>query len=194
MHYRRFLLATAGCIGAGLDTDKVYLVLWDGFPISILDLVQEDMGWCGRGRSNNGENPSEKYHIMATLPNYIYLVEWLYKTDDTKASQSFISMEEQHVIALKSLHEMLHMVTLELGCWYVILEQYCACPVLHPREVSIPCHNACPHSRNELNKQFLPVRHAGLTDYLAFVFIRQPTENMTATRLVDKLKNHPLVG
>ena len=45
----RILLATAGCIGAGLDCSDVYSVCRLGFPISIINMVQE-MGRCGRGR------------------------------------------------------------------------------------------------------------------------------------------------
>ena len=47
--YPRILMATAGSIGAGLDSGDVYSVVKVGFPTNILEMVQE-MGRCGRGR------------------------------------------------------------------------------------------------------------------------------------------------
>ena len=39
--YPRILLATAGCIGAGLDSSDVYSVSQIGLPSGIIDMVQE---------------------------------------------------------------------------------------------------------------------------------------------------------
>ena len=46
IYYPRILAATSGCIGGSLDSSAVYCVIRDGFPSSILDLIQE-MGRCG---------------------------------------------------------------------------------------------------------------------------------------------------
>lgn len=46
--YPGILIATAGSIGAGLDSPDVYLVCQASFPTSIFEMVQE-MGRCGRG-------------------------------------------------------------------------------------------------------------------------------------------------
>ena len=46
--FPRILVATEGCIGAGLDSDSVHLIVHIGFPLSIMDLMQE-MVRCGRG-------------------------------------------------------------------------------------------------------------------------------------------------
>ena len=46
IYYPRILLATAGCIGAGLDSSDVYSVCRVGMPSGIIDMVQE-MGRCG---------------------------------------------------------------------------------------------------------------------------------------------------
>jgi len=43
--YTRILIATAGCIGAGVDSPDIYSISRIGFPSSIIDLVQE-MGRC----------------------------------------------------------------------------------------------------------------------------------------------------
>ena len=50
--YPRILLATAGSIGAGLDSPDVYTVCRAVFPTSILKMAQK-MGRRGRGRSND---------------------------------------------------------------------------------------------------------------------------------------------
>ena len=52
----RILIATSGCIGAGLDCSDVVLVMRDGFPTSMIDFVQE-MRCCGRSTDGNeGDN------------------------------------------------------------------------------------------------------------------------------------------
>ena len=45
-YYPRIVLATAGCIGVGLDSCDVYSVCRVGMPFSIINMVQE-MGRCG---------------------------------------------------------------------------------------------------------------------------------------------------
>jgi hypothetical protein len=35
------MVAMSGCIGAGLDSPDVTVVVRDGFPSSLLDLIQE---------------------------------------------------------------------------------------------------------------------------------------------------------
>ena len=56
----RALVATSGCIGAGLDISSVYLMTRIGFPPSILDLIQEIGRWgrATRSKGGNMENMS----------------------------------------------------------------------------------------------------------------------------------------
>ena len=78
IYYPRVLLATSGCIGAGLDCDQVHLVLRLGFPCSVIDLIQE-MGRCGRGRTvQDNDTPIDFYHLVTNLSDYIYLNEHLF--------------------------------------------------------------------------------------------------------------------
>jgi len=68
-YYPRILLATAGCIGAGLDSADVYSVIRVGFPSGILDMVQE-MGRCGRGRitsSGIGGAHTDDFHLLLSI-------------------------------------------------------------------------------------------------------------------------------
>ena len=64
-YYPRLLAATAGCIGAGLDSPEVRLVLREGVPPSVLDFIQE-MGWCGRG-VHNGMKMNGHYCLTFTF-------------------------------------------------------------------------------------------------------------------------------
>lgn len=61
--YPRILLATAGSIGAGLDSPHVYLVCRTGFPTSIFEMAQE-MGRCRRGISNNTGTVTDNFYLM----------------------------------------------------------------------------------------------------------------------------------
>ena len=81
--YHRFLIATATCIGAGLDSSDIYCVIRVGFPTSILDMVQE-MGRCGWTRSNDGTNPTDKFHMYLDINDFVYLNERLKKRMNLK--------------------------------------------------------------------------------------------------------------
>ena len=69
----RILLATAGSIGAGIDSQDVYSVSRIGFLTSIIDMDQE-MGRCGRGTDNR---PGE-FHLILSLNEFVYLNQRLY--------------------------------------------------------------------------------------------------------------------
>lgn len=65
----RALFATAGCIGAGLDSSNAHSVIRMGFPSSAIDIVQE-MGRCGRERTNKESKPSDNFTIVIDLNDY----------------------------------------------------------------------------------------------------------------------------
>ena len=75
--YPYVLIATSSCIGAGLDSSLVYSVLRVGFPTSLINMIQE-MGWCGRGRVNNGASPTDLFCLCLRLNEYFYLHEQLF--------------------------------------------------------------------------------------------------------------------
>jgi hypothetical protein len=73
----RFLFGTSGCIGAGLDSDEVHLVIRLGMPTSLIDLIQE-MGQCGWQKDNvklNNQNLDSFKIYLFCLTDYIYLNE-----------------------------------------------------------------------------------------------------------------------
>jgi superfamily II DNA helicase RecQ len=70
----RVLIATAGAAGVGIDSPEVHLVLRDGFPPSILSLVQE-LGRAGRGE--NASPDTDKCVVIVSLYDYLYLLSAL---------------------------------------------------------------------------------------------------------------------
>ena len=84
-YYPRILLATAGCIIAGLDSPNVYSVCRVGFPLSILDMVQE-IGRCGRGRITESGTHTDNFQLCLGLDDFVYLNQRLYLPHRTKIS------------------------------------------------------------------------------------------------------------
>ena len=71
--YPRVLAATSSCIGAGLDSNEVCVVIKQGMPSSKMEMVQE-MGRCGRKARVDVERRDE-YMFMLQLEDYMYLNE-----------------------------------------------------------------------------------------------------------------------
>ena len=69
----RILLATAGSIGAGLDSQDVFSVTRIGYPTSAIDMAQV-MGRCGRDRSSVDDAVSGgEFHLVLSLNDFVYL-------------------------------------------------------------------------------------------------------------------------
>ena len=81
-YYPRILIATASCVGAGLDCSDVYCVIRDGFPTSIMHFSQE-LGRCGRARSVGKNGYSDNFELIVNMDSFIYLNERLYVTEKT---------------------------------------------------------------------------------------------------------------
>jgi hypothetical protein len=75
----KFLFGTSGCIGAGLDSDEVRLVLRLGMPTSLINLIQE-MGRCGCQKEiiRVSNHNLDCYKIYSPLQDYIYLNERIF--------------------------------------------------------------------------------------------------------------------
>ena len=70
----QILLATASCIGAGLDSSDAYAVVRMGFPASINDLAQE-MGRYGRRPHNDASSPADTFALTLSLNNFAHVIE-----------------------------------------------------------------------------------------------------------------------
>ena len=79
-YYLWILVAIDRCIGAGLDSLNVCLVLRDGFPKSTLNFIQA-MGKCERGTCSKktGTRNLICFHLLLFLNSFIYLVDRIYK-------------------------------------------------------------------------------------------------------------------
>ena len=76
--YPRVLLATAGSIGAGLDSPDVYAVIRMEFPTSIFEIAQE-LGRCGWGRTNSTTIVTDHVYLLLSYQDFFYLNTRLYK-------------------------------------------------------------------------------------------------------------------
>lgn len=177
-----------------MDCDSVYLVNRIGYPTSLIEFVQE-MGHCGRNRENTIIKPVDKFHIVATLSDYVYLYERLfYTTDcDNETNGNILSVEEKRELGKKHLLSMLQLITNTNSCWHKSLEYHCANP-LDNDSVNPPCGNACPYCNDTMSHNFMPVKRDGLTLFLVDTFINMPSSTLSPSLLVDKLKTYPDVG
>ena len=192
--YPRVLIATSGCIGAGLDSDEVHVVLRMGFPCSISDFIQE-MGRCGRNQHTNNDHPLvDCYHLITSLSDYVYLNVRLFVLEEPESEiqqeTQLFSMEEQRKIQSADLLELLQFMVLDNGCWHVFLEDYSSNPLQPPLETTTNCNNACPFCLQTIHKVILPVNRQGVTDFLAETFINTPTGELTPSAICKKLQGY----
>ncbi len=131
--FPRILVATSGCIGAGLDCHHVNTVIREGVPSSILDLIQE-MGRCGRGnRSSNEEGTNDKniFQLILNVESFHNLVRQIFEpaNDDDENSNSVdnddvVTRGELQQILYTNLLDVLALLTLPKGCWHLQLELF----------------------------------------------------------------------
>jgi superfamily II DNA helicase RecQ len=174
--YPRILIATSGCIGAGLDCADVNLVVRDGFPSSLLDMIQE-MGRCGRGVCPISNNKKDGFfHMILNVESFTYLIERMYEanSDDTDEDRvlrsSVVSVDEYRKLEYNNLINVLRLVFLQLGCWHVILEQSCSSTTT---EELTPCQLNCPYCNKSMESYIMQVRRVGLIAFLIDTFIRR---------------------
>ncbi len=124
-YFPRLLIATSGCIGAGLDLSDVHLVVRDGFPSSILDFIQE-MERCGRTRDIqlNGIN-KDSFHLIVTISSLVYMIERIYCTNNVSHSDDYTIIDKiviEEEVRRFQLENMLSVVALMLlhpkSCWH----------------------------------------------------------------------------
>ena len=194
--YPRVLIATSSCIGAGLDSRSVYCVIRIGFPTSILDMIQE-MGRCGRTRSNDGSNPSDDLYLFISLNDFVYLNERLYNsTDNNNRNHNgrVIDYDAQIQLQRKNLLNVLSFVYLNNNCWHMILERESGSPLEPPSAHPRKCTRACPACLSMLKDYILPVNRLGLSKFLANTFINISGEDLSPSNIVKLLRDFPSVG
>ena len=193
--YPRILLATAGCIGAGLDSPDVYCVSRIGFPSSIIDMVQE-MGRCGRGRFTTTGSSVDSMNMCLSLDDYVYLNQRLYLPAPKSPSDTVCILSRVEVIDLQraNLLELLKMTVLRGDCWHKCIEALIGNPLEPPSIDLTNCENACPYCLDLIKDYIMPVNREGLSQFLAEVFINNPAGDLTPAILVKKLTEYNDVG
>ena len=158
------LLATAGSIGAGLDSPGVYSVCRAGFLTSIFEMAQE-MGQCGRGRSNDTGTVTDDFYLMLSCDDCIYLNTRLYKppTPVPRHIPPILTIVEERCIQQNNLLILLKMIVLKGECWHIQLEGILSNPVEPPFENLIPCGGSCPKCNNNTKEYIMPVLRSGVS-------------------------------
>ena len=193
--YPRILLATAGSIGAGLDSSDVYVVCRAGFPTSIFEMAQE-LGRCGRGRTNESGIVTDNFHLMLSLDDFIYLNTRLFLPPPIVPSiiKPILAAHEEITIQQKNLLDLLKLIVLKGQCWHVELETLLGNITEPPATNVVYCKNACPVCNGTLKDFIMPVKRVGLSNFLADTFINNPSGVITPIVLIKKLLNYPDVG
>ena len=190
-YYPRILLATAGSIGAGLDSSDVFSVTRIGFPTSVIDMAQE-MGRCGRG-INKG--PGE-FHLLLSLNDFVYLNQRLYLPRDplSVAIKPLLTTEDEINMQRDNLLDLLKLIVLKGACWHVQLENCLGNPCEPPATSILNCEHSCPVCNSDIDSYIMPINRRGMCAFLADVFINNASTPVTPENLEDKLKKYNSVG
>jgi superfamily II DNA helicase RecQ len=201
----RILLATSGCIGAGLDCSQVVLVLRDGFPTSMVDFIQE-MGRCGRSRVNDNNEEciqsTDCFHLILSLNSFTYLAERIYTqtsltTNELDIREIVITTEESNKFELDNLIEVVCFIFNSDQCWHTRLEELCSRyetnSTVEPN-LCQDCNDSCPYCNNTLDQFIKPISKRGLIEFLVRIFIERCINQMTPSMLCHQLKAYELVG
>ena len=209
-YFPRILIATSGCIGAGLDSSDVHLVVRDGSPSSILDFIQE-MGRCGRTRNiESNDINKDSFHLVVTISSLVYMIERIYgskdvpRTDDDTIIDKIVSDEEVRSFQLENILSVVALMFLHpKSCWHNRIEQTCILPSMvensndtasNENTIFNRCNNACPSCVGTYTSYLKGVSRIGLTQFLVQTFILNQSGIITPTALVKKLKEYRDVG
>ena len=194
--YPRVLIATSSCIGAGLDSSAVYSVLRIGFPTSLINMIQE-MGRCGRGRTNDGSSPTDLFSLCIKLNDYVYLQERLFThvTEEEITNKSrIINFYEQRNKQANDINEVLRLIFGKPQCWHALLEHHCSNPMEPPTIHPTMCGGACPHCLNTRRQYIMKVRKDGLKSFLLSTFLGTSSNDKFPSYVLNELRLFPRVG
>ena len=219
--FPRILVATSGCIGAGLDSPDVYLVVRDGFPSSLLDLIQE-MGRCARGSSNEtnnnhstenaADNVCGAFDLILYTNSLEYMILRIHSgnedgnltTNELNLIRSVIEEKELIKWNMTNLLSVLKLTFLETSCWHLQLENISACPDifqqsannnLNNEATSDSCLQLCPYCNNSMSKYVMTVDREKLTMFLVETFERRmDLSYIHISTLIECLRDYDNVG
>ena len=154
------------------------------------------MGRCGRNKDNGAY--VNRYCIIFTLNDYVYLIERLFKIDDNEShskTKNMISIDEERRIAINNLNNICRMMVCRIGCWHNQLETISSNPLkYHNNTTYSPCGNMCPYCDGSQSKYIKSVSKDGVSEFLAQTLLLQSSEKYTPSTLAKKLIDYPQVG
>ena len=192
----RVLLGTAGCIGAGLDSNDVHLVQRVGMPTSRLNLIQE-MGRCGRKITGEYVGISNCYHVIYNLKDFVYLNERLYTSTEehldennvtsdisSEVNDEIISIDDERKLQQSNILSTAQLFSLNMGCWHILLEEECGIPSslfnvdvtsLNSSSVenesnNTTCNGYCPRCDGTMSEHIRPINGMGVKHFLVESF------------------------
>ena len=162
LFFPRIFLATAGSIGAGLDSPDVFLVCRAGFPTSAFEMAQE-LGRCGRGRSNDDGVVTDNFYLFLSLDDFMCLNTRLFLPPPTMPSimTPLLSLQEEIDLQQKNLLSLLQLIMLKGPCWHVQLEATLGNPMEETGSPANDCTNACPVCNGDAKDMIMPVKRSG---------------------------------
>ena len=185
----RISLATASCIGAGLDSNDVFSVMRLGLPPSKLDFMQE-MGKCSCGRTRNHVGPSDAFTVIFNLNDHICMVQRVFAEEKEKKESPglaklcnlVIDKEAHKKSQFQNLQEVLQSLVLNKGkCIHTKIEHSCSSP-MEPLSSAVcddNCVTSCPVCDRSVKNFILPIKKEGMKDFLANTFIALPPSGTT---------------
>ena len=204
--YPRFLIATSACIGAGLDSNNVKLVVRDGFPCSLMDFIQE-MGRCGRGVDlSTGQQQLGTFDLIISIDSFIYLVERIFEDDVSGLSPTQLrrvgDIIDSREILIKDrifhLLEVIALIYLPGCCWHLHLERVSVPPYRRRYyEDEDFCGTMCPFCNGSTATYILPLSKQGMIEFLVDTFITNVNCHsgvVTPRKLVLLLTSYPDVS
>ena len=210
--FPRILLATASCIGTGLDSDDVCSVIRIGCPPSRLELMQE-MGRCGRNRNASSHpTPVDKFVIIANLDDFVHVHERMCNSEDSNTDENntstlvmckrlrdeIISDDDLKQHQSKELHQVLKLFALHSSnCMHDVLESCVSSPMEPLSNINLDdkCGNACLCCKSSIRDMVLPVIKKGVQDFLVQTFISSNrTGPIHSKDIISSLQKFPDVG
>ena len=213
----RVLLGTAGCIGAGLDSNHVHLVQRVGMPTSRLNLIQE-MGRCGRKLTGEYMTIENCYHVLYNLRDFVYLNERLFLSDEDEieneeenndecsaSTNDIISIDEERKMQQANLLATAQLFCLNVGCWHRLLEDECGNPFVtcnhNDDSMHVPdehesdtCNGFCPQCDGTMAEMIKPINRIGIKHFLVDSFGDRYTGLVSPMELSKQLFNFENVG
>ena len=130
--------------------------------------MAQELGQCGRGRSNECSLVTDNFHLFLTLDDFVYLNQRLFIPGQPIPSNinPILSIEHDQKLQYQNLLDLLKMIVLWGNCWHVQLETMLGTPLEPPASSITECMTVCPKCFSKIKSFFMPVKRSGLSIFL----------------------------